>query len=70
LKDNKGKNALIVGHSNTVLETIEALVEKRPFEAISDQDYDYLFQVSIAPDGTMNVKVHYGRATLILKENK
>jgi hypothetical protein len=29
-----------------------------------------LFQVSIAPDGTMNVKVHYGRATLILKENK
>jgi broad specificity phosphatase PhoE len=63
LKDNKGKNALIVGHSNTVLETIEALGGKRPFEAISDQDYDYLFQVSIAPDGTMNVKVmHYGES--------
>jgi phosphohistidine phosphatase SixA len=61
LKDNKGKNALIVGHSNTVLETIEALGGKRPIDSISDQEYDYLFKLSIAQDGTTNVKVmHYG----------
>jgi phosphohistidine phosphatase SixA len=63
LKDNKGKHALIVGHSNTVLETIEALGGKRPVESISDQEYDYLFELSIAPDGTTNVKVmHYGES--------
>jgi phosphohistidine phosphatase SixA len=61
LKDNKGKNALIVGHSNTVLETIEALGGKKPINSITDQDYDYLFELSIAQDGTTNVKVkHYG----------
>jgi phosphohistidine phosphatase SixA len=63
LKNNKGKIALIVGHSNTVLETIEALGGKRPLEGIFDQEYDYLFQLTIAPDGTMNIKVmHYGES--------
>ncbi|MFT5713696.1 MAG: phosphohistidine phosphatase SixA [Flavobacterium sp.] len=61
LKDNKGKNALIVGHSNTVLETIEALGGRRPIDGISDAEYDYLFRLSIDPDGTTVVKVmHYG----------
>lgn len=61
LKDNKGKNALIVGHSNTVLEMIEALGGKRPITAISDQEYDYLFQLIIGTDGTSDVNVmHYG----------
>lgn len=61
LKDNKGKNALIVGHSNTVLEMIEALGGKRPVAAIYDQEYDYLFQLVIGADGTSEVKVmHYG----------
>lgn len=61
LKDNKGKIVLVVGHSNTILETIEALGGKRPIESISDQEYDYLFKLSIAADGTTAVKVmHYG----------
>lgn len=61
LKDNKGKNALIVGHSNTVLEMIEALGGEKPIESISDQEYDYLFQLNILVDGTTDVKVmHYG----------
>ncbi|SDX67278.1 histidine phosphatase family protein [Flavobacterium degerlachei] len=61
LKDNKGENALIVGHSNTVLEMIEALGGKRPIPVVSDQEYDYLFQLFIAADGSSEVKVmHYG----------
>jgi broad specificity phosphatase PhoE len=63
LKDNKGQNTLIVGHSNTILETIEALGGKRPIDSISDQEYDYLFRLSISPDGTADVKVmHYGES--------
>jgi phosphohistidine phosphatase SixA len=61
LKENKGKYALVVGHSNTVLETIEALGGKRPLKSISDQDYDYLFLVTISANGKTKVKVmHYG----------
>jgi len=61
LEANEGKNILIIGHSNTVLETIEALGGKRPIDSISDQEYDYLFQLIISPDGRTDVKVmHYG----------
>ncbi len=43
----KGKNMLIVGHSNTVLELIEALGTARPLQQLSDDDYDYFFEVTI-----------------------
>ena len=42
-----GKSVLIVGHSNTVLETIEALGGKRPVMQLTDDDYDYIFKVEI-----------------------
>lgn len=51
----KGKTILLVGHSNTVLETIEALGGKRPVNALSDDDYDYIFKVEM--DGQSPVKV-------------
>ena len=61
LQEYKGGNVLIVGHSNTVLETIEALGGKRPIAEITDQDYDYLFTLQIDNDGNATVKVeHYG----------
>lgn len=63
LKENKGKYALVVGHSNTVLEMIEALGAKRPISTIADQEYDYLFLVKIHANGKTKVKVmHYGQA--------
>lgn len=63
LKENKGKNALVVGHSNTVLEMIEALGAKRPIPTIEDQEYDFLFLLTIRPNGKTKVKVmHYGKA--------
>lgn len=55
LQDNKGKKVLIVGHSNTVLETIEALGGKRPIAAISDNEYDYFFTVKISMKGLVEV---------------
>lgn len=61
LQEYKGGRVLIVGHSNTVLETIEALGGERPFTEITEQDYDYFFTVNIEKDGTVKVDVeHYG----------
>ena len=47
----KGKTILLVGHSNTVLETIDALGGNRPVALLNDEDYDYLFKVIIDPNG-------------------
>jgi broad specificity phosphatase PhoE len=61
LAENKGKKVLVVGHSNTVLETIEALGGQRPVASISDNEYDYFFTVKIDTDGVVEVKMgHYG----------
>ncbi|WP_162795915.1 SixA phosphatase family protein [Pedobacter nanyangensis] len=45
-----GKKILIVGHSNTVLELIEAFGAKRPVPSIADDEYDYLFSLTIKGD--------------------
>lgn len=51
LKENAaGKKILIIGHSNTVLELIEAFGAKRPVPSISDNEYDYLFSLSVKGD--------------------
>jgi broad specificity phosphatase PhoE len=61
LQDYKGKKVLIVGHSNTVLETIEALGGKRPFTAIADYEYDYFFTLKISVEGLVEMEVgRYG----------
>ena len=56
LQDNKSKKILIIGHSNTVLETIEALGGKRPVSTISDNEYDYFFTVKISAEGLIEVE--------------
>ena len=47
LQNANGKSVLIVGHSNTVLETIEALGGKRPVTLLTDDDYDYIFKIEL-----------------------
>lgn len=49
-KDAAGKNILIVGHSNTVLEIIEAFGGKRPVPELTDDDYDYVFELMVKGD--------------------
>ena len=56
LEEYKSKKLLIIGHSNTVLETIEALGGKRPIISISDNEYDYFFTVEIFKEGLVTVK--------------
>ena len=59
---NIGQNILIVGHSNTLLETIESLGGKTPITIIEDNDYHYFFILTIHPNDSIDVKVeHYGK---------
>ena len=50
LQDNAGKNVLVVGHSNTVMPTIQAFGAAKPFDTLDDEDYDQLFKITIGPD--------------------
>ncbi|MFD1258969.1 histidine phosphatase family protein [Mucilaginibacter terrae] len=60
-QDNKGKTALIVGHSNTLIPVIKALNCSVPFEGLTDDDYDMLFKVVIDENGKANLTVtNYG----------
>jgi 2,3-bisphosphoglycerate-dependent phosphoglycerate mutase len=45
LKQSTGQDILIAGHSNTIIPLIKALGCKVPFETMSDDDYDMLFEV-------------------------
>lgn len=61
LKDNLNQSVLIVGHSNTVLETIEAFKATRPVSVINDSEYNYLFKLTIKENKAPVVEVkRYG----------
>jgi broad specificity phosphatase PhoE len=56
VESNIGKTILIVGHSNTILETIEAVGGKKPFATFTDEDYNNLFLIILKRNGTIKVK--------------
>lgn len=58
LRQNKGKNVLIVGHSNTIVPTIVALGCESPFPALNDDDYDILFKVTVK-NGRADLEMSY-----------
>lgn len=47
IENAQGKRILIVGHSNTVLEIIEAFGAERPVKELTDDDYDYIFEINV-----------------------
>ncbi len=57
-----GQKVLVIGHSNTVLEMAEAFGATRPFVALTDDDYDFVFRVDIDSVGkaTLTTK-NYGK---------
>ena len=62
LKDNLNQTVLIAGHSNTVLETIEAFNLARPISIVNDSDYNYLFKITMKENKTPVVEVtRYGK---------
>ena len=60
---HSGHKLLIVGHSNTVLELLEAFGAQRPLTALSDDDYDFFFELTINQNGKAElITQHYGKA--------
>lgn len=48
LQDMEADTILVIGHSNTILEQIEALGLERPQEEIKENEYDKIFEVRLA----------------------
>lgn len=46
----QGKKILIVGHSNTVLDVVEAFGAEKPVKELTDEDYDYIFVITVKGD--------------------
>lgn len=61
LRQHKGGSVVIVGHSNTVLELVEAFGIKRPIPALKDDDYEYVFTIAIQGDVTQLQMSQYGK---------
>ncbi|NVO31790.1 phosphoglycerate mutase family protein [Hymenobacter lapidiphilus] len=62
-RDYPNQNVLVVGHSNTILETVDALGAPRPVPLIPDEAYDYLLEVRLPADAALPataVAHHYG----------
>ena len=55
LKDYKGKTVIISGHSNTVPQMLNFLLNKQKFQAMDDSTYDNLFLVCAGSIGDIEV---------------
>jgi len=63
-EEHRGQTVVAVGHSNTVLLLIESLGAARPVPEVTDADYDYLFEVTVQPDGSASAQARrYGAST-------
>jgi 2,3-bisphosphoglycerate-dependent phosphoglycerate mutase len=54
-----GSNVLIVGHSNTVIPTLQAFGGTKPFDTLTDDDYDLLFKITVGPYKVITTTVKY-----------
>lgn len=61
LRNYKDGSVVIVGHSNTVLELVEAFGIKRPIPELKDDDYNYLFGITVNGNSTSLVMSQYGK---------
>lgn len=58
----RNRKVLIAGHSNTVLELLDAFGTKRPVPALTEDDYDFLFELKIDRFGKVVLNTHrYGK---------
>ncbi len=57
--EHPGETVVVVGHSDTLLPIIEAFGAKPPVEEIKDQDYDYIFKITLTGQGKANAEVRY-----------
>jgi phosphohistidine phosphatase SixA len=61
LRQYKGGSVVIIGHSNTVLELVEAFGIKRPMPSINEDHYDYIFTVTVNGNSVQVQAAQYGK---------
>ncbi|QHS54783.1 histidine phosphatase family protein [Mucilaginibacter sp. 14171R-50] len=59
LKNFKGNNVLVVGHSNTVMQLLSAFGAEMPFAGLDEEDYDMLFKVTVKDNGKVELAIDY-----------
>jgi len=59
IKENLGQTVLVCGHSNTVPAIVKAFGVREPV-AIADDEFDWLFVVTLGPDGAQCLALRYG----------
>ncbi|WP_443945283.1 histidine phosphatase family protein [Pedobacter sp. AW1-32] len=55
-----GKKIIIVGHSNTLMQIIEALGAKKPKDELAEDDYDYIFHLTLKGNKAKVKSDYYG----------
>lgn len=61
LKEYKGKQVVICGHSNTILNIVAAFGAVKPFDEIPDQDYQHIFLVEVKENQASVKAQTYGK---------
>ncbi len=60
IKNFRGENVLVIGHSNTVMKLLEAFGADVPFpSSLDEEDYDMLFKVTIKDNGKRELAIDY-----------
>ena len=62
--NHKGQNILVVGHSNSVLETLKILGVQPSIDQIKEHQYHFFFEVQIYEDGSIQlIEKKYGKVS-------
>lgn len=59
LKNFQGNNLLVVADTNTLMPLLSALGADTPFAAVSEQDYDMLYKVTVKENGDVELDLDY-----------
>ncbi len=68
LTQKPGKRFVIVGHSNTILDLVAAFGVAKPLKELTDEDYDYLFLITLKNKKAELKVEQYGKPHRSLKK--